>query len=87
MTIPYRSVFQNFFWFAVMCGVYRLISWVLPIQPLTNRDLLSIAWGYFGGGMTLRYLVNAQAEKAFRRTVEDWDGEEEARKLRRGMGL
>ncbi len=72
MKIRYRSVFQNFFWFLISSALYRLICWAIGFHPFPLRDLCAIAWGFFAGGIALRYFVNTQAERAFRHTLADW---------------
>jgi len=66
MKIPYRAVFQNCFWFAVSCMLYRFGCWLISRPPITTREIFILGFGYFWGTIGLRHLLNKQA---------DWDGQ------------
>ena len=86
--IPHRAVLQNVFWFLLMCAAFRLLCWVTTFPAFPNRDLCAIVWGYIGGSVSLRYLVNRQAETAALKAAAVRDFYERCSdRPRRGFGL
>lgn len=83
--IPYRAVIQNIFWFLLMCAGFRLVC---KVNALPNRDLCALIWGYIGGSVSLRYLVNHQAKSAALKAAAVRDFYERCNdRPRRGFGL